>query len=95
MRIILNWSGASDSPSYVVHDLIPLATLRPGQCAELRQIVGPADEVRRLEELGLRSGTSLEMVRAGSPCIVRVGGTKLCFRDGELLAVLVAPRKSA
>ena len=78
-----------------MHDLIPLATLRSGEYAEVRQIVGHQEQVRRLEELGVRDGAMLEMVRAGTPCIVRIGASKLCFRDGELLSVLVALRKSA
>ena len=61
----------------------------------MRQLVGPAEQVRRLEELGLRAGARLEMVRGGSPCIVRVDGSTLCFRDDELLRVLVRTRKSA
>jgi ferrous iron transport protein A len=75
--------------------LIPLNLVHAGQTAEVRQVVGQAEHVRRLEELGLRGGAELEVVRAGSPCIVRLGGSTLCFRDGELLSVLVAPRMSA
>ncbi len=78
-----------------MHDLIPIASLLPGQFAEVRQVVGRPEEVRRMEELGVRDGVVLEMVRAGTPCIVRVGATKLCFRDGEMCAVLVAARMSA
>jgi Fe2+ transport system protein FeoA len=37
----------------------------------------------------------LEIVCGGSPCIVRVGGAKLCLRHDELLRVLVTPRKTA
>ena len=78
-----------------MYDLIPIASLLPGQVAEVRQVVGQPHEVRRLEELGVRDGVVLEMVRAGAPCIIRVGATKLCFRDGEMCSVLVAARMSA
>jgi ferrous iron transport protein A len=74
---------------------IPLSALSPGEVAEIHQVVGTAENVRRLEELGLRSGAVLEMVRGGSPCIVRIGGSRLCIRGDELLRVMVAPRKSA
>ncbi|MEX0585922.1 MAG: FeoA family protein [Pirellulales bacterium] len=74
---------------------IPLSALRPGEVAEVHEIVGPAEHIRRLEELGLRSGAVLEMVRGGSPCIILIGGSKLCIRDDELLRVMVAPRMSA
>ena len=78
-----------------MRSLIPITALRPGQVAEVRQVVGSPDHVRRLEELGLRDGARLEMVRTGSPCIVRIGASTLCLRNGELLAVMVAPRMSA
>jgi ferrous iron transport protein A len=74
---------------------LPLAVLRCGEVAEIYQVVGSAEHVRRLEELGLRSGSLLEMVRSGSPCIIRIGTSKLCIRDDESLSVLVAPRKTA
>lgn len=78
-----------------MHALTPLNVLRPGQVAEVRQVVGTPEHVRRLEELGLRDGVRLEMVRPGSPCIVRIGASTLCLRNGDLLAVMVAPRMSA
>jgi ferrous iron transport protein A len=75
--------------------MLPLSALRPGQIAEVRQLVGPGVLVRRLEELGLAAGARIEMVRGGSPCIVRVGASKLCLRNGELLSVLVELRMTA
>lgn len=78
-----------------MQNLIPLRALRPGQVAEVRQLVGQTGHVRRLQELGLRDGTRLEMVRSGQPCIVRVGNTTLCFRDVDSIEVLVAPRMTA
>jgi ferrous iron transport protein A len=78
-----------------VQNLIPLRALLPGQSAEVRQIIGQAEQIRRLHELGLRDGTQLEMVRSGTPCIVRLGSSTLCFRDVEALQVLVMPRMSA
>ncbi len=70
-------------------DVIPLNLLTPGQSAEVDQIVGQPDHVHRLQELGLRGGTPIEMVQGGSPCIIRLAGHKLCFRADELLSVLV------
>jgi ferrous iron transport protein A len=75
--------------------MVPITQLRRGEVAEISHILGTPEEVRRLEELGLRGGVHLEIVQGGSPCIVRVAGAKLCFRHGELLRVLVTPRKSA
>jgi Fe2+ transport system protein FeoA len=78
-----------------MHDLLPLTALRKGQIADVHELAGPPERIRRLEELGLRAGVRLEMVQSGSPCIVRLDGTKLCFRDDELASVIVRPRKSA
>jgi ferrous iron transport protein A len=76
-------------------EFVPITQLRRGEVGEISQVVGSPEQVRRLEELGLRGGVRLEMVRGGSPCIVRVAGTTLCFRHDELLRVLVQPRKTA
>ena len=53
------------------------------------QVVGQPEQVHRLEELGLRGGTTVEMVQNGSPCIIRLAGHKLCFRADDMLHVLV------
>lgn len=52
-------------------------------------LIGSAEQVHRLEEIGLRKGSSVEMVQPGSPCIVRLAGSTLCLRDAELFQVLV------
>lgn len=75
---------------FAVHDLIPLQQLRAGQKAAIGQLMGGPDDVHRLEELGLRTGTVVEMVQTGVPCIIRVGGSKLCFRDCEVFRILVS-----
>jgi ferrous iron transport protein A len=69
--------------------LIPLNRMNSGQRAVLSEVVGRVDQVQRLKELGFRSGVDLEMVRSGSPCIVRLQGHTMCIRGNELLNVLV------
>ncbi len=69
--------------------LLPLVQLEPGQRALVTQLMGLPDQVHRLEELGLRAGSTVEMVQSGSPCIIRIDGTKLCFRENEAFSVLV------
>jgi Fe2+ transport system protein FeoA len=71
--------------------LIPLQFLAPGQLACVDQLVGAADLVHRLQEMGLRSGATIEMVQPGVPCIIKLSGSKLCFRDAEACNVLVRP----
>jgi Fe2+ transport system protein FeoA len=75
--------------------LLPLFQLEPGQRARIRQLMGMPDQVHRLEELGLRAGSTVEMVQPGSPCIVRLDGGKLCFRGTEAFSVLVRSCGSA
>ncbi len=69
--------------------LIPLQQLETGRTAMIDQLVGRPDQVHRLQELGLRQGVVVEMVRHGSPCIVRLGDCKFCFREADLFSVLV------
>jgi ferrous iron transport protein A len=78
-----------------VGEAVPLNWLRRGEVANVLQLVGAPESVRRLHELGIRSGALIEIVRGGSPCIVRIEGSTLCFRDDEQVRVLVSPRKSA
>ena len=70
-------------------DCIPLDLLRSGELAKVASVVGPPDECHRIEELGLRSGTTVEMVREGEPFILRVDGAKFCFRLTRACCVLV------
>jgi Fe2+ transport system protein FeoA len=72
-----------------VFQLIPLNFLSAGQSAQIGEILGQPEQVHRLNELGLRGGSTIEMVQPGSPCIIRLGGQKLCFRADELTSVLV------
>jgi len=60
-----------------------------GERATLVDVVGQPEQVRRLQELGFRCGMSLEMIRAGSPCIVRLCGQTMCIRGNDFLNVLV------
>ena len=76
-------------------EFISLTALRPGQVAEIGEVVGPLAHIRRLHELGLRNGAFIQMIRCGSPCILRVDGSTLCFRDDDSLRLVVPSRQSA
>jgi ferrous iron transport protein A len=76
-------------------EMMPLTALHSGQIAEIGQLLGPKEQVRRLEELGLRAGARLEMISTGSPCIVRVDGSRICFRHDDSLRVMVNTRMLA
>ena len=75
--------------------LIPLSLLLPGQRAEIEMISGQPDQERRLNEMGFRAGAHVEMVQSGSPCIVRIENSRVCFRECELTSIWVRARVSA
>jgi ferrous iron transport protein A len=88
--------NSNAAPGYhVMRESLPITLLAAGQVAEIQQLVGPPEIIHRFEELGLRAGARIEVVRAGSPCIIRVGDSRLCIREDAQVRVLVAPRKTA
>lgn len=70
-------------------DLIPMNVLRAGQSGLIDSVQGGEDEVHRLKEMGLTAGRFVQMLQPGEPCIVRLDGTRLCFRPCDALSVLV------
>jgi Fe2+ transport system protein FeoA len=71
--------------------LMPLDMLRAGEVAEVAEVAGHACWVGRLAELGIRPGCRLLVVQPGAPCLLDVGGCKLCLRGGECSQILVRP----
>ena len=74
-----------------MNESIPLESLEAGRTAAVTAIVGQRDTIHRLKEIGLREGAEVEMIKSGTPCIVRLDGQRLCLRGDELLRVLVRP----
>jgi len=72
-----------------VFELIPLDCLEAGQVAEVERLEGRPEHVKRLEEMGLRHGMTVKVMRPGRPCIVRVGCNRLCLRQDTRLCVFV------
>ena len=68
---------------------IVLGLLLAGQTAVVESILGASDEAHRLREIGLRDGATVEMIRPGNPCLVRLGGQKLGLRSEVLATILV------
>jgi ferrous iron transport protein A len=69
--------------------LIPLSRLRAGQSGRVGQVRGKLDVVHRLQEMGLFDGAAVEMVRPGSPCIIKLHGQRLGFRMDDLAHVMI------
>jgi Fe2+ transport system protein FeoA len=75
----------------MLENCLPLSLLGCGQSGRVWQVVGRADHVHRLREMGLRDGATIEILQSGRPCIIRIDGQRLCVRDDDLLSVLVRP----
>jgi Fe2+ transport system protein FeoA len=71
--------------------LMPLDMLAAGEVGEVAEVSGVASWVGRLAELGIRQGCRVRVVQSGSPCLLDVGGCKLCLRGGECSQILVRP----
>ncbi len=69
--------------------VLPLQRLAAGREARIAKVAGSAEHVRRLAEFGLRDGAEIEMFRPGNPCIIRLGGCKVCLRADDALRVMV------
>jgi len=75
----------------VAEHLLPLQTLRRGECGRIGQLVGQPEMVHRLAEMGFRIGVQVQMLQPGTPCIVRVGDDRVCIRNNESLGILIHP----
>ncbi|UUO06235.1 ferrous iron transport protein A [Blastopirellula sp. J2-11] len=71
--------------------MMPLDMLPIGQSAEIADVLGDQNDVKRLAEMGLSAGVVVQVVQQGSPCIVRVDGSTLCFRECDHLQIFVQP----
>ena len=69
--------------------LLPLEALRAGDWAEVADVSGEPTWVGRMAELGLRVGARVQVLRGGSPCLVRVGDGRLSLRGDGGFQVLV------
>lgn len=71
--------------------MIPLEMLRNGEWADVAEVVGEPAWIGRMAELGLRTGSRLQVLQSGSPCLLQVNGSRLCLRGEQAMQVLVRP----
>lgn len=69
--------------------VVPLDMLRSGEHGCICDMDGRDEFVHRLEEMGLREGVTIEMLRPGTPCILGVNHHRLTFRPEETTTILV------
>jgi Fe2+ transport system protein FeoA len=75
--------------------LVPLELLGAGEWADVAEVAGEAAWVGRMAEMGVRTGCRLQVLQPGSPCLLRVGGCRLCLRGDCLMQILVRPVAAA
>ena len=71
--------------------LVPVEYLSTGECADVVEVCGEASWINRLAELGVRTGGRVRVLRAGSPCLLQVGGARLSLRAPKGAHILVRP----
>lgn len=72
-----------------MQNVVPLQFLRTGETGRVYEIEGELGLVTRLNEMGVREGAHVRMVRSGEPCIIALDDHRLTFRGGEAASVLV------
>ena len=71
--------------------LLPLELLQAGESADVAEVSGEPSWVGRMAELGVRPGSRLRVLRAGSPCLLEVGCSRLSLRGDWAMRILVRP----
>jgi len=71
--------------------LLPLELLGSGEWADVAEVCGDSAWVHRLAELGICSGCRLCVLQAGCPCLIEIGGVRLCLRSRLCAEILVRP----
>lgn len=71
--------------------MLPLDLMRSGEWGEVTYVSGEPGWVGRLAELGIRPGCRLQVVQAGSPCLLNIAGCRLCLRPNESACIFVNP----
>jgi ferrous iron transport protein A len=72
-------------------ETLPLELLNTGDWADVAEVTGEAGWVSRLAELGVRIGSRLRVLQAGSPCLLQVGESRLSLRGDWATQILVRP----
>lgn len=70
---------------------IPLSAMHLNQQASIIQVLGEESARHRVEEMGLRPGAVIRMLRTHPPQIIALHGRRLCLRTNTQLEVLVSP----
>ena len=69
--------------------IVPLELLTSGESGRVSQLDGDHEQVARLEEMGLRAGVEVRMLRPGVPCLLAIGDQRMTFRGADAVSILV------
>jgi len=72
-----------------MNPLLPLELLQTGEWADVADVQGDPAWVGRMAELGVRAECRLQVLQAGSPCLVQINGSRLCLRGEQAMRILV------
>ena len=89
MRLNLKCSPTWGYP--VPSEILPLELLNAGEWADVADVTGEPGWVSRLAEMGVRAGSRLHVLQAGSPCLLQVGESRLSLRADWGTQILVRP----
>jgi Fe2+ transport system protein FeoA len=71
--------------------VLPLELVNSNEWADVAEVTGEPDWVGRMAELGVRAGTRLKILQAGSPCLFQVGNSRLSLRGDLAMRIFVRP----
>lgn len=75
--------------------LVPLELLKCGESGTIADVSGNEHWVCRLNEMGIRAGVRLTVLRSGSPTLLQVGSGRLSLRLNETIQILVQTHKGS
>jgi ferrous iron transport protein A len=78
-------TGGNDQPQ-----LSPLSSMKSGQEGVVKQVIGGMGFIKKLINIGIRSGSRIKVVNAsGGPMIVSSEGTKAAIGKGAASKILI------
>jgi len=70
--------------------VLPLDLMKAGESASIVELSGDSSQVHRLQEMGLRAGVVIRMLKPGAPCLVALDNKRLSLRLNGLMDIFVS-----